>query len=91
VLLLVALSFLFVVVVMPRKGKKTKHTAAELAAKLASQKPQGGGSAGLDERKPKCNLICTLCKADIHNITIMKQHYEAKHPTVTINEEQYQS
>jgi len=74
---------------MPRKGKKTKHTAAELAAKLALQKPQGGGAMGKDERKPKCALICTLCKADIHNLSVMRQHYEAKHPSVTLNEAEY--
>lgn len=31
----------FVFFVMPRKGKKTKHTAAELAAKIAAHKPRG--------------------------------------------------
>jgi hypothetical protein len=74
---------------MPRKGKKTKHSAAELAAKLAAQKPQGGGALGKDERKPKCALVCLLCKAEIHNLTVMKQHYTAKHPTATCNEADY--
>ena len=74
---------------MPRKGKKTKHTAAELAAKLALQKPQGGGAVGKEERKPKAALTCSLCKAEIHNLTVMRQHYQAKHPQATINEEEY--
>ena len=74
---------------MPRKGKKTKHTAGELAAKLALQKPQGGGATGKEERKPKCSLTCSLCKVEIHNLTVMKQHYQAKHPQQTINEEEY--
>ena len=74
---------------MPRKGKKTKHTAGELAAKLAAQKPQGGGAGGKDERKPKCALVCLLCKAEIHNLTVMRQHYTAKHPSHAINEHDY--
>jgi len=28
--------------------------------KLAAQKPQGGGVDGMMERKPKCNLVCSL-------------------------------
>ena len=74
---------------MPRKGKRTKHTAAELASKLAAQKPQGGGALGKDERKPKAALTCVLCKVEIHNLSIMKTHYTAKHPTIPINEADY--
>ena len=50
---------------------------------------QGGGAAGKDERKPKCNLVCSLCKADIHNMSVMRQHYIAKHPTSALNEAEY--
>jgi hypothetical protein len=74
---------------MPRKGKKTKHTASELAAKIAAHKPRGGGEAGKSDRKPKCNMACNICKTPIHNITVMKQHYEAKHPSSTLNEDDY--
>ena len=30
-----------------------------------------------------------ICKIDIHNMTIMRTHYEAKHPAVTLNEADY--
>lgn len=75
--------------IMPRKGIRQKHTAGELAAKLAAQKPQGGGNQGIDARKPKTALKCLLCKADIHNLSVMRQHYEAKHPKETLNEADY--
>jgi len=75
---------------MPRKGKKTKHTAAEIAAKIAAHKPRGGGEHGIVERKPKCALKCKICMTEIHTITIMRTHYEAKHPTVKLNEADYQ-
>lgn len=30
-----------------------------------------------------------ICKIDIHNMTIMRTHYEAKHTAVTLNEADY--
>ena len=33
--------------IMPRKGKKTKHTAGELAAKIAAHKPRGKADGGM--------------------------------------------
>jgi len=74
---------------MPRKGKKTKHTAAELAAKIAAQKPRGGGVQGIDQRSSKTAMACKICKTGIHNMTIMRTHYAAKHPSVTLNEADY--
>lgn len=74
---------------MPRKGKKTKHTAAELAAKIAAHKPRGGGEAGREDRRPKANMRCNICKAEIHNLTILRGHFTAKHPDVTLNEDDY--
>ena len=74
-------SFSYCSFIMPRKGKKTNHTASEIAAKIAAHKPRGGGAAGVEERKPKCALVCPLCKAEIHNATMMIQHYVARHPT----------
>jgi hypothetical protein len=74
---------------MPRKGKKTNHTAAEIAAKIAAHKPRGGGAAGEALRRPKTNLSCDICKCGIHNLTVMKQHYESKHPTANFNENDY--
>lgn len=74
---------------MPRKGKKTKHTAAEINAKIAAHKPKGGGAAGQEDRRPKANMKCLVCKVEIHNLTILRGHYEAKHPTVKLNEDDY--
>jgi hypothetical protein len=74
---------------MPRKGKKTKHTAAELASKIAAHKPRGGGEHGIVERKPTTALRCKVCGTDIHNLGIMKTHYGAKHPATVLNEADY--
>lgn len=46
---------------------------------------------------PLAPLVCPsspsvsgkICKIDIHNMTIMRTHYEAKHPAVTLNEADY--
>lgn len=47
---------------MPRKGKKTKHTAGELAAKIAAHKPRGGGAEGIEKRAVKTAMACKICK-----------------------------
>jgi len=41
---------------MGGKAKPTKHTAAEIAAKVAAHKSQGGGTGGMAERDKKAAL-----------------------------------
>jgi len=41
---------------MGGKAKPKKHTAAELAAKVAAHKSQGGGAVGMAERDKKAGL-----------------------------------
>jgi len=72
------------------KGFIQKHTAAELKRKADSHRDIAGGKEGKDRRTPKTALVCKLCKANIHNINIMKAHYEAKHPKDTLNPAEYE-
>uniref|UniRef100_A0A7S0LT82 C2H2-type domain-containing protein n=1 Tax=Coccolithus braarudii TaxID=221442 RepID=A0A7S0LT82_9EUKA len=74
---------------MGGKAKPKKHTAAELNAKAAAHKPQGGGSAGMAERTIKIKFTCEVCKAQMPSITNLRVHYEAKHPKDAFPEEQY--
>jgi hypothetical protein len=41
---------------MGGKAKPKKHTAAEIAAKVAAHKSQGGGAEGMAERDKKAAL-----------------------------------
>mgnify|MGYP002390406115 CR=1 FL=1 len=49
----------------------------------------GGGASGIAARAPTTALACKLCKTPIHNLTIMRTHYTAKHPTATFSEADY--
>jgi hypothetical protein len=49
----------------------------------------GGGAAGAKDRAPTTALACKVCKTPIHNLTIMKNHYEAKHAAATFNPADY--
>ena len=71
------------------KGVIKKHTAAEIAAKVASHKPRfdnfscfglksirrAGGEAGKAARAPKCKYACNICKVEIDGQKSMNAHY----------------
>lgn len=71
---------------MGGKAKPTKHTAAEIAAKVkAATQNKGGGKAGLADRKggavghSKFKCVCGVAAPDIKT---MQAHHESKHPAI---------
>lgn len=69
------------------KAKPAKHTAAEIAAKVkASTTNQGGGKAGLEDRKGgkagHAKYMCPICKTAAPDPKSMQAHHESKHPTL---------
>ncbi len=81
---------------MGRKGKTQKHTAAETKAKHKAAKEArgaaGGGSEGASKRndeKNKKSVPCQICKLLVPNLVSMKNHYEAKHPKNSFDEDMY--
>jgi len=72
------------------KGVIKKHTAKEIQAKIDAHKNKGGGAAGIDSRKPKCTLVCKICKSSAPNTHILGDHYAAKHPKEKYNPAEYE-
>ncbi len=65
---------------MPRKGKRTKHSAKELAAKAKAAKPKGGGKKGMKNRRPvKKAYRCYLCMQNIPDPKTLQIHWDSKH------------
>ncbi len=50
----------------------------------------GGGTKGMDSRRPKCSLQCKICKAAAPSLVIMQEHYAAKHPKIVMNAADYE-
>jgi len=66
------------------KAKPAKHTAKELEAKAkASTVNQGGGRAGLVDRKGgqagHAKFKCYMCGLQAPSLKNMEAHFEAKH------------
>lgn len=80
---------------MGGKAKPTKHTAAEIAKKnhLANCN-MGGGSAGLKDRlggaAGHAKFICYVCMAQCPDLKTMSLHFDAKHPSLTMDESKFQ-
>ena len=80
---------------MGGKAKPTKHTSAEIAKKnhLATTN-MGGGKEGLKDRKGgpagHSKFICYVCMTPSPDLKTMKVHFDAKHPTLTIDESKFQ-
>ena len=77
---------------MGGKAKPTKHTAAEIAKKTAlATTNMGGGKEGLLDRlggaAGHAKFVCYVCMAQVPDIKTMRIHFEAKHPTLTCDEE----
>jgi hypothetical protein len=72
------------------KGVIKKHSSKEIQAKIDSHKDKAGGAAGKERRKPKCNLTCKVCKAEVPNIAVLGEHYTAKHPKMPFNAAEYE-
>lgn len=69
------------------KAKPTKHTAAEINAKIAAAMTnKGGGKAGLADRKGgaagHAKYQCHICKTPAPSLKSMEDHHTAKHPTL---------
>eukprot|EP00808_Paulinella_micropora_P028344 g3834.t1 len=67
------------------KAKMKKVSSKEIARKQAAADARsgkrGGGGEGMAKRKERAvNMTCKICITPIHNLTIMKQHYDTKHP-----------
>lgn len=80
---------------MGGKAKPTKHTAAETARKNAlANTNMGGGSAGLQDRRGGAaghsRFVCKVCMTPAPDMKTMQLHYEAKHPTITFNESEFE-
>lgn len=72
---------------MGGKAKPTKHTAKEIAGKIAAAtQNKGGGKAGLADRKGgqagHAKFECHICKTTAPSIKTMQAHHESKHPTM---------
>merc|ERR1712130_522820 len=76
--------------IMPRKGKKTKHTRKELDAKVAKHKNKGGGKNGVKSRQPTTQFRCKICMTSIDSLKTMVKHYDARHRKVTFKESDYE-
>jgi len=72
------------------KGRVRKHTAAEIQKKIDSHKNIGGGATGKDSRAPKCAIVCSVCKITAPSMTVIAEHYAAKHPKLTFNPAEYE-
>ena len=67
------------------KAKPAKHTSKELVAKArASTVNQGGGRAGLNDRKGgnagHAKFKCYICGLQAPSLKSMQSHFESKHP-----------
>jgi hypothetical protein len=70
---------------MGGKAKPTKHTSAEIKAKIAAAETnKGGGKAGLQDRKGgavgHAKYMCPICKTAAPSLTSMQLHWDNKHP-----------
>eukprot|EP00658_Telonema_sp_P-2_P013307 TRINITY_DN15040_c0_g1_i2.p1 TRINITY_DN15040_c0_g1~~TRINITY_DN15040_c0_g1_i2.p1 ORF type:complete len:131 (+),score=32.30 TRINITY_DN15040_c0_g1_i2:153-545(+) len=79
---------------MGGKAKPTKHTSAEIAKKnhLATTN-MGGGKAGLKDRlggaAGHAKFVCYACQTQVPDLKTMKIHFEAKHPSMEIDESKF--
>lgn len=77
---------------MTGKAKPKKHTAKEIAQKVAAATTnRGGGKAGAIDRLGMdkgghAKLACPVCKTTAPDVKSMQIHHEAKHPKLPFNE-----
>ncbi|PNW79472.1 hypothetical protein CHLRE_09g416500v5 [Chlamydomonas reinhardtii] len=67
------------------KAKPAKHTAKEIAQKVAAATTnKGGGQAGLADRLGgkvgHAKFQCNICKQQAPDLKSMQMHFEARHP-----------
>ncbi|CAD6335451.1 unnamed protein product [Miscanthus lutarioriparius] len=81
---------------MTGKAKPKKHTAKEIAAKIAAATTnRGGGKAGQADRLGQdkgghAKLACPLCRVPAPDIKSMQIHHEARHPKLPFEPEKPQ-
>jgi hypothetical protein len=80
---------------MGGKAKPTKHTSAETARKTAlATTNMGGGKEGLHDRlggaAGHSKFVCYVCMAQVPDLKTMQIHFEAKHPSMTIDESKFE-
>ncbi|KXZ45367.1 hypothetical protein GPECTOR_55g273 [Gonium pectorale] len=67
------------------KAKPAKHTAKEIAQKVAAATTNmGGGKNGLEDRlggkAGHAKFQCPICKQPAPDLKSMQMHHEARHP-----------
>ena len=61
---------------MGRKGKKNKHTAKELQAKIDAHKDKGGGATGLAKRRSgHAQVQCKMCMKMVPSMASLEEHF----------------
>ena len=77
---------------MGGKAKPTKHTAKEIANKVAEATTnKGGGKAGLADRKGgaagHAKYKCPICAQQAPDLKSMEAHHDSKHSKVPFDPE----
>lgn len=78
---------------MTGKAKPKKHTAKEIATKVAAATTnRGGGKAGFEDRTGAdkgghAKFACPICKATAPDLKSMQIHHEARHPKLPYEED----
>ena len=70
----------FVYIAMP-SGNGAK--AAQKRERNLKKKGDAKGSQ-LDARAAAFKMVCNICRAPLTNASVMKQHYESKHPNINV-------